>query len=234
MILLVALRNVWRNRTRSLVIMTAIALGICVGIFSIAFSWAMNGQRMRNIIDTKISHIQLHHPEFRDDLKVKFFLPDGTSTLQDLQGREDIKAVTGRFITPGVLSDARGNNFGVMIHGIDPESESAVTKLDSLLALGEYFTGTRAKPILVGRKMAEKLKLNLPEFRPGMPLDSLNKLGRKPAINLSMLRPDEEAVKPKFRIVGIYDVQSSVEEETNVYVQNRGFTGIDGGVGPDP
>lgn len=219
MIILVALRNVWRNRTRSLVIMSAIALGICLGIFMIAFSWAVNGQRMRNIINTQTSHIQLHHPEFREDLKVKYFLPDGPEALAHIQERADVKASTGRFITNGVLNDARGNTFGVMIHGVDPESESTVTGLDSLLALGEYFTGTRAKPILIGRKMAEKMKLDLPVFRPGMPLDSLNKLRRKPAINLSMLRPDGEAVKPKLRIVGIFDVQSSVEEETNVYVR---------------
>ncbi|MEM7368229.1 MAG: FtsX-like permease family protein [Bacteroidota bacterium] len=198
--------------------MSAIILGICLGIFGISFSWGINGQRMRNIIDTKTSHIQLHHPKFRDDLKIKYFLPDGQATLADIQTRSDVKAATGRYITPGILSDAR-NTFGVMIHGVDPESESRVTKLDSLLAVGEYFTGTRGKPILIGRKMAEKMKLDLPEFRPGMPLDSLAKLGRKPSASLRLLTPEEESISPKFKIVGIYDVQSSKEEEVNVYVR---------------
>lgn len=218
MIFTVALRNIWRNPLRSLVIMFAIVLGISMGIFGISFSWGINGQRMRNIIATKTSHIQLHHPQFRDDLKMKYFLPGGEEILEEVKARPDVKAATGRFITPGILSDAR-NTFGVMIHGIDPESEAAVTKLDSLLALGEYFTGTRGKPILIGRKMAEKMKLKLPAFRPGMPLDSLNKIGRKPSASLRLLTLDEESISPKFKIVGIYDVQSSKEEETNVYVR---------------
>ena len=60
----IAWRNVWRNKTRSLVIITAVALGLWGGIFSDAFMQGMAEQQIYSIIHTETGHIQLNQPGF--------------------------------------------------------------------------------------------------------------------------------------------------------------------------
>lgn len=67
MLLKLAWRNTWRNHTRSLVIILAIAIGLWAAIFLLAFSWGMNEQRVRETINNEVSHFQVHHPRFKKD-----------------------------------------------------------------------------------------------------------------------------------------------------------------------
>ncbi|MBD3239592.1 MAG: ABC transporter permease, partial [Chitinivibrionales bacterium] len=60
MIFSVAWRNIWRNRLRSAVVMTAVGLGLFGGVFSVAFMEGMGRQRVRSAIRTEVSHLQLH------------------------------------------------------------------------------------------------------------------------------------------------------------------------------
>ena len=71
MIFSIAWRNVWRNKVRSLVIMAAIALGLTAGIFATAFMVGMMHQRIDKAIKTEISHVQIHHPDFKQSNDTK-------------------------------------------------------------------------------------------------------------------------------------------------------------------
>jgi ABC-type lipoprotein release transport system permease subunit len=57
-------RNVWRSRTRSLVIIIATAIGIFAGVFVWAFYRGMVVQRVKTAIITESSHIQIHHADY--------------------------------------------------------------------------------------------------------------------------------------------------------------------------
>ena len=71
-----AWKNLWRNRTRSLIIMTAIALGLSGGLISSAVNFGMADQMIKSAILTQTSHIQIHHPEFAKDRDINFTIPD--------------------------------------------------------------------------------------------------------------------------------------------------------------
>jgi ABC-type lipoprotein release transport system permease subunit len=62
-----AWRNLWRNRRRTLVILTAVVIGvwsmICVG----ALSRGIADQMVQNGIATLTGHLQIHHRGFRSD-----------------------------------------------------------------------------------------------------------------------------------------------------------------------
>ena len=64
MILSVSWRNIWRNKTRSLVIIAAIAVGVFAGVYTIAFMLGWVNQRIEAVIRTEMSHIQVHHASF--------------------------------------------------------------------------------------------------------------------------------------------------------------------------
>ena len=72
MLVKIAWRNVWRNGLRSGVVITSIALGIWAGLFVISVSSGLNEQRTKDALNTYISHLQIHNPEFIKDNNVEF------------------------------------------------------------------------------------------------------------------------------------------------------------------
>ena len=63
MLLLIAWRNIWRNKLRSSIVIISITLGIWAGIFVMGLSVGLTNQRMENTISSYISHIQIHNPD---------------------------------------------------------------------------------------------------------------------------------------------------------------------------
>ena len=68
----IASRNIWRSKKRSLIIIAALSIGLWAGIFIMAFYNGMIEQRINAAIASELSHIQLHHPEFREDYEIKY------------------------------------------------------------------------------------------------------------------------------------------------------------------
>ncbi|MFZ7113825.1 MAG: ABC transporter permease, partial [Bacteroidota bacterium] len=65
MLLKIAWRNIWRHKTRSTVIIVSVLFGIWSGLFIQAVMNGMVEERIKTAIEKEISHIQLHHPEFK-------------------------------------------------------------------------------------------------------------------------------------------------------------------------
>jgi putative ABC transport system permease protein len=204
----IAWRNVWRNRTRSLTVIFAIALGLWATIFLVAFSWGMNGQRASYAIENQHSHIQLHHPEFREEQDVDMTIEDASAILASLKEDPEVRAVTGRLVVTGMVNSSKAGS-GVQINGVVPDEEAEVTKLGEKLVEGKYFEGIRSNPILIGKKLAEKLKV-----------------GVRKKVVLTFQNAEGEIVAGAFRVAGIYQSINSRYDEFNVFVQRTDLNRI--------
>ena len=78
-------------------------LGIWV-IFVIAFCYGLNSQRTVNRIESAVSHIQIHHPEYEKDFDSKFILEDPTTLEKTLDANPEIKAYALRSLQMGMIS----------------------------------------------------------------------------------------------------------------------------------
>ena len=92
MIFSISWRNIWRNKVRSLVIITAIALGIFAGVLSAAFFKGMADQRIQKVINTELSYIQIHKPGFRQTSDFSNFI---TNADEEVAKIEKLPNVTG-------------------------------------------------------------------------------------------------------------------------------------------
>ncbi|MEZ4827119.1 MAG: ABC transporter permease [Bacteroidia bacterium] len=219
MIFQVAWRNVWRNRVRSLVVISAVALGLIAGVFMMAFSWGMNMERSREIIETRTSHIQIHENHFKDDRKMSLFIPDGMAFLEQMDQKPEVRSATGRILANGMLSTTKGG-FGVQINGVIPERESDVTRLDQRLVAGDYLTESGTNLILIGDKLAEKLGWKTESDSTdaeGKPLPASYRLRKK--IVLAFQGPDGETKYGSFKVSGVYKTVNSKFDEANVFVR---------------
>lgn len=195
----IAWRNVWRNKVRSLVVIASIITGIFAGVFTIAFSYGLNNQRTEVMLNSMVSHIQIHDSLFNEEMTVSEVI-DARDLDKILQNDTRIAAYCKRAVTQGMVQTAN-NGGGVMIQGIDPEAEKKVTDMYTKLVEGEYMTGTKKNPVVIGQKLAEKLKVGLKKY-----------------IVLTFQDAQGEVVSGRFKVVGIYKSISSKIDETLVFV----------------
>jgi ABC-type lipoprotein release transport system permease subunit len=62
-----AWRNVWRNKMRSMIIAASVAIGLFAGLFVLGLYEGMMRARVRTVIDSEVAHLQIHHPDFKND-----------------------------------------------------------------------------------------------------------------------------------------------------------------------
>lgn len=199
MIFIMAWRNVWRNKARSAIILSSVAIGLFAGIFMLGLYKGMIDGRVRIVIEDEVSHLQLHQPEFRKDYEAGYFIPD-SSVAGYVSGIQGVKAVSPRNIAQGMLSTATGSN-GVEIKGVLAGSERSVSSLDKKITAGKYFSPGKKNELLIGKRLFDKMKL---------------KLGNK--VVLTFTDKDNNVVSAAFRIAGVFQSTSSSFEERVVYV----------------
>lgn len=201
MLLALAWKNIWRNKKRSLIILVAITLGLWAGLFSVAVMIGSWDTTVNSTIDRNLSHIQIHTKEFKDENLISFFILDGNNISDKISELKEVKDVSARVLIEGMASSPSSSR-GVNIIGIDPDREKNVTTIANYIVEGEYFDGIKRNPILVGKKLADKLGLKL-----------------RSKIVLSFQSVDTTLTYAAFRIVGIYKTESTPFDEIHIFVR---------------
>ncbi len=200
MLLSLAWKNIWRNKKRSLIIIAAITFGLWGGIFSSAIMVGMMESMVETAISRDLSHIQMHKNDYDKDKDVRNFIPDGINVLDNIRSVKGIQAASGRTKIIGMAASP-SSSYGVEIIGIVPEDSKQVTDIYANVIEGSYFKSDRKNPILIGRKLAERLNL---------------KLHSKVVLSFQNLEGGIAYIA--CRIVGIFKTNSSQFDEMNVYV----------------
>jgi putative ABC transport system permease protein len=206
----VAWRNIWRSKVRSLVIICALTIGILAGVFTWALYEGMVIQRINTVIKTEASHIQLHHKKYLENPDVKYFINNSDSVREQIDSMAGIKAVTVRVIVNSMIASAETGS-GVKVIGVDYEDEKQVTNMYEKIVEGKYFEGTRRNPIVIGKKMAEKLNVNV-----------------RSKLVLTMQQMDGEITRAQFKVAGVYKISNSMYEQMNVFVRKSDLTRLIG------
>jgi len=203
MLFKIAWRNIWRNKTRSIVVIAAVAAGLFAGMFMMAFFGGVVKQEVETAVQTQLAHIQIHHPLFPEDKGLDYAIPNGMVLLQQLQTNPVYKGVSGRVITTGMISSA-ADAAGVEIQGIDPETEQSVSNVFSFIKEGAYFTADKKNEIVVGQKLADKLRLIL-----------------HGKVVLTVLDRDGNLTAGSFRIAGIFRSNYSTFDASTVFIRRE-------------
>ena len=161
MLLSLAWKNIWRNKLRSLVLVGAIALGLVGVVFFIGLSQGFMDARNKKVIETQLSHIQLHNPHFEDFYSLKDTIPGIGQVRSFLERQQFVAGFSCRLKTLAMASSPY-NSSGVMAVGINPQQEISVTKLYTYMAdsLSEFLdSAKRQNSIIIGHALARRLQL---------------------------------------------------------------------------
>ncbi|MCK5638858.1 MAG: ABC transporter permease [Flavobacteriaceae bacterium] len=204
MLLKIAWRNIWRSKTRSAVVIFAIASGLVGGLFASAWMNGMAKQRVINTFSTETAHIQLHHPNFADNFNIKKTITSTDKKLEELSNIEGVKAVTSRLKISAMAATAN-KNMGVTIVGINPETEKEVfglyEKVDS--TSGDFFISKRKNAIVISKALAKELKVKL-----------------KSKIILTFQDYNGEITGAAFKVIGMYKTDNNPWDKMHVFVRD--------------
>ncbi|HRY33281.1 MAG TPA: FtsX-like permease family protein [Bacteroidales bacterium] len=189
MILVIAWKNIWRSKTRSLVVMAAFALGVFSVVFGAAVMIGLMDRRMYNAIHNEVSHLQVHHPQFADNEDIHLGIRHSDAAADSLARLRGIKSVSTRILVQGMAGTAE-KTAGVMICGINPEIEKHVTDIHRVIPHkgGDYLSGDCRGEILIGEKLARELNLAYYSLHDTLPRELLSLAKEKASPALDSLK----------------------------------------------
>ncbi len=154
-----AWRNLWRNRRRTVITMVSIALATMLAILMSG----MQDASWREVIDTAArmggGHVTLQHPEHLDKPTLSRTIAGAEAKAARALHEPGVRRVVTRIVGQTLLSTAH-DTFGAGFVAYDPtaEDESTLSLLEALSA-GRPFTRPDEGGILLGARLAKNLGL---------------------------------------------------------------------------
>jgi putative ABC transport system permease protein len=212
MIFLIAWKNIWRNKVRSLIVMCSICLGLWGGLIAAAFTKGMSEERIQSAIANEVSHIQIHNPSYLQNNDIHDTLSKLQFLVNKIHGLPEFTALAKRFKVTAIATSST-TSAGVHINGIYPEEESRVTNISRCIASsnGRYLKKDKHNEVVIGAKLAEKLKVGLHK-----------------KIVLSLQSVDGNIVRCAFRVCGIFKTNNTGFDEKNLFVDYSEIAEITG------
>lgn len=209
-IIKIAWRNVWRNKLRSGIVFTSVVLGIWAGLFVLAISFGMLEQQKRGMLESQLSHLQIHTNDYLEDIKLNHQFTDSQINKIEttLSNHKDVINFCKRSISEGTGTTAHGFS-NLKVIGINPENEQQVTSIKNRLTDGTYFTKYKNRPVLIGRQLAEELHLEVGK-----------------TMNISFQDKDHNFIEAGFKVEGIFSTPSQPFDQSNVFIKFEDFTNL--------
>jgi len=192
-------RNLWRNHRRTGIMLGAIAVGVWAMIFMTALMRGMVNDMLDQGIRNLPGHIQIYHPDFRDDPSVVNSIPAPGGQLLAALNQPGARQWATRIKVPAVIASERDSR-GINLLGIEPAAEDVITGIGGAIVEGRYLNGVDDQGIVIGAKLAQRLE---------------TRLGKR--VVIMSQDPENNISERGFRIVGIYRAKMPGLEEFNVY-----------------
>jgi putative ABC transport system permease protein len=160
--LLIAARNLLRNPRRTAIMVAGAAFGILGYVFLLGFFDGFYEGMIDNSTRYITGHVQVERPGFRRDFAPELAIEDAGALLGELRRAPGVAAAAPR-VQAQALASTAAKSEGVMLVGIDPLAERGVTFIDRTLVEGAALAPGAEREVVIGRKLAEKLRLKLGE-----------------------------------------------------------------------
>ena len=201
MYLQLAWRNIWRNKRRTAIILTAVVIGVWSMILLGSLMRGIAVGMIKNGISTLTGHIQIHHKGYRNDPAIENSISDPGVVEDVLRKVLPQDALwSPRVRVNAVASNARHSS-GVTLVGIDPASEARISFIGTAISQGRYLKPDEKNGILVGKALLEKF-----DTRPGRKLVLMSQDTHR------------EIASRAFRIVGTFRAEMEATEKQYVFV----------------
>ncbi len=190
-----AWRNLWRNRTRTAITGSAIALSLLLQLFSYGTADSTYEKMEMAAVKAAGGNVLVHADGYWGSRSVDKVIRDAAPLRQRIAAVTGVEAVIPRVILTGLVSSARGNA-GVELVGLVPAAEKRLDDKERFVKQGTFLVSDKKAPIVLGKGIVDDLRLEL---------------GDKVVMTAS--DPDGEITRMAFRLVGIAETGSDMMDD---------------------
>jgi putative ABC transport system permease protein len=197
-----ALRDVVRQRTRSILTMAAVALGVAGVVVAGGFVEDILHQLRESTIHSQIGHLQIHARGFSEQGEYRpldYVIDDAPMTEAMLRSVPGVEVVTPRLQFSGLLSNASGD-LPVIGEGVEIGGETSLGGAITILE-GRALSAGDVGGALVGEGLAKALRLKVGD-----------------AVNIVVSAKEGAMNVLDFNVVGIFRTPSKDYDERAVRV----------------
>ncbi len=151
-----AWRNLWRNRTRTLIIGSAIAMSYAMMLVSLGVAEDTHDKMMDAAAVGVGGEVLVSGDKWWETQSSDIVIAHPDRAEHTLEGVAGVRAVIPRVVINGLLTTSHGNE-AVRLTGIDPGSEAKLKDPRKNLATGKFFSDKFDHPIVLSTKLADKL-----------------------------------------------------------------------------
>ncbi len=155
----IAWRNLWRNRKRTLITVSLVALSVSLAVFMRSFQEGSYAKMIENAIGNFTGYVQVHQKDYWGDKSIDNGIETSDSLINVIKSTGDIEGVNLRLESFSLVSN-KNSTKGTLVMGIMPEEEDGMLNIKSKIIKGEYVSATD-KSLILGSKLASYLDITV-------------------------------------------------------------------------
>ena len=158
-ILKMAWKNLWRNRSRTLITIAAIFFAVILSVTASSLKNGIFNNLIKNVVGFYTGYIQVHKKGYQDEQILDNSFSMSASTEDKIRSQPNVSGIAPRLESFGLASFNEVTK-GCMVVGVVPDKEDKITSLQKKLTRGDYLD-TNDHAVLLGQGLAERLKINI-------------------------------------------------------------------------
>ena len=159
MLIKLAWRNIWRNKKRSIITITAIVIAVFLAVVMRSLQLGMYDNMIQNIVGSYSGHIQIHSNGYWEEQTIDNAFEYNDSLIEKIEINQEVDHTIKR-LQSGCLSSFKDLSKFVFVNGIEPDKEQLMTDWNKRLVDGELLT-KNSSSVNIGKGIAKYYNLKV-------------------------------------------------------------------------
>ena len=138
MLIKLAWRNLWRNKKRSIITITSIAIAVFLAVFMRSMQLGMYDNMIKNVVGSYTGYVQVHGNGFWEEQNLENSIELNDSLIHKIKTIEGVETIVPRLQTFS-LASSEDLSRGVLIQGVEMDKENQLVDWSNRLLEGELF-----------------------------------------------------------------------------------------------
>ncbi|MFC0774993.1 ABC transporter permease [Terrimonas alba] len=154
-----AWKNIWRNKSRTLITMAAIFFAVILSVVTSSLQDGVFDNLIKNMVSFYSGYLQVHKKGYWDEQILDNSFEKSVKIEQKARSFKNITSVSPR-LESFALASSEDITKGCLVVGISPQEENKITQLQEKLVAGNYLN-TDDNSVLLSEGLAKRLQLEL-------------------------------------------------------------------------
>jgi putative ABC transport system permease protein len=161
-LLRLAWRNLWRNKRRTWLTVSAIAFVTVLMVFLITLQLGSYDLMIDSSLRIFTGQTQVQRDGYLDKPQIRTVIPDAQALAGRLRADPALAQIGVAVRAQGfALASSANRSFGVQVVGSEPEFEPKVSTIPHLMKAGRWLNGLHAQEAVLGGALAQNLRIQV-------------------------------------------------------------------------